>query len=587
MAVMPFDIFTTAAVADQLAACTPGCRIDKVVATSDLTIGLKLWGRDYSGWLVASASPNHPHIYLSHGKLAKATDVPPPFVMLLRKYFRGARIQSVHQEHLERVLVVDIATHEFGELELVAEIMGNRSNVILVSGDGEILGAQKLIGPQQSRIRRILPHCRYEPPPEPIRRDASGELVTRIDPIEDRVANFAAVRDRLTSLPADSSVTSALVATLRGCSPSVASDICARADVDPQAGIGSVSSDRLIAAIGAQFELLESRNWSPILLYRDGVPTDYRAYDSPSVPDSMPMPDISRAIEEASEGQESTDALLSAREALRELIRRRRRELDGRIQSMEKGIEKGKKAEELREMGGLVLGYQYQIEPGASLLELPDLEQQIPLDPKQTAVENAEGYFKRYRKAKEAARKLPALIEEARNDLAFVEELEMYVDIAATPNDLARIRTEFVDRFGSAKSTTSKKRPAGAGQPLKIDRPAGAQILVGRSARQNEEVTFKLAGRSDLWFHARGVPGAHVVLRRLHHDPDEALEQDPDVNTAASLAAHFSKARSERFADVIVARVRDIHRISGGAPGQVRVRNDRNVRVEPLSPDQI
>ncbi|HZT96497.1 MAG TPA: NFACT family protein, partial [Chloroflexota bacterium] len=171
---MPVDIFTIAAVTDQLSEVLPGCRIDKVLAPSELSVGLKVWGRGYSGWLVASADPRLPHVYVTETKVAKGMETPTPFIMLLRKYCLGGRIEAVRQAHLERLLTFDIATHDFGTVSLIAELMGNRSNLILADSEDTILGALKLIGPRQSRIRRILPHSSYRPPPEPERRDPAG-----------------------------------------------------------------------------------------------------------------------------------------------------------------------------------------------------------------------------------------------------------------------------------------------------------------------------------------------------------------------------------------------------------------------------
>ena len=496
----------------------------------------------------------------------------------------------------------------------MTEIMGNRSNVILVGGDGTVLGAIKLIGPRQSRLRKILPHAVYEPPP-PQARAAMLGAGPKIDPLAE------SGRDQILQVLEDIrhvTVRDALVGLVQGCGPSIANDIARRAGLDGKALVEVADPSGLVAAIGAQYDLLRSRAWSPVIIYRgesqkpetgslkpgtsldrqsasgawagtgsgvercEPTPVDFRAYAEPFVDGARPAPSMSAAIEMVSEGLESSDALRSGRRRVREALEKRRTEVESRLASLQRGLEAAERADSLRDAGNLVLGFQYQIQPGDKQLDLPDTGLTVDIDPTLTPVENAERYFKRYRKAREAGKKVPGLIEAAKHDLDFVEELDAYVDLAESPADLNRLESELADRFGS--KAKKKVRLVGTGRPLTVDLGGGTEALVGRSARQNEEVTFKLAGRGDLWLHARGFAGAHVVVRDAMTDLLPRLDspEGEPIRLAAALAAYFSKARNEGAADVIVARVRDVHRIPGGAPGQVTVRESRTIRVRPL-----
>jgi len=215
---------------------------------------------------------------------------------------------------------------------------------------------------------------------------------------------------------------------------------------------------------------------------------------------------------------------------------KRRASVEARIASLQRGLDAAADVDQLLEAGNLILGFQYQIVPGSNSLDIPETGNQIDLDPKRSPVENAERYFKRYRKAREAAKVVPRLLEEAGRELAFVDELDAYIDLAETPADLTRLQAELASRFGrkSNGKQLTKQRAPGVGKILSVELGHGARAIIGRSARQNEEVTFKLAGRGDPWLHARDVPGAHVVVRGLS---TAATWEAEALQEAASLAA--------------------------------------------------
>lgn len=583
---MPFDVFTMAAVCDELSENVLGARIDKIIQPSELSVLLRLW-KGGADSIIMSADPRFARVHRTDAKLAKGPETPSSFLMLLRKYCAGARIESVCQIHLERVLRLDLGSREYGQVSIMCEVMGNRSNIILASSNGEILGAVKLIGSSKSRVRRILPHVSYMLPP-PQAASSLFPAMEKLDPIdlsEEKCGEMAAL---LGSIPPGTPARDALVGLLAGCSPSVADVIARRAGGAGVDRIESFSSKNLLKGIRSQYRLLETRTWRPVVILREEVPVDYRAYDDPPIEGAQPARSISDAIECVVEGVESVDSLQAARRRVRIAIDRRRSEIESRIGSLSDGLEKSRRAEELRDYGNYVLGYQYQILPAAESLTVPEMSLEIPLDPEVGPIENAERYFKRYRKARDAAKRVPRLMAKAKHDLAFVEDLDTYVELADSPSDLARIEFELAERFGGSKPQGKKKQPE-VGKVLTVDLPGEYRILIGRSARQNEQLTFKLAGHGDLWLHARGRPGAHVVLRGLSLDQlsREAIANSEPLGIAASLAAYYSKGRSEQAVDVIVTRARDVHRLAGGAPGQVTVRNDHTLRVLPKSAQDV
>jgi predicted ribosome quality control (RQC) complex YloA/Tae2 family protein len=232
----------------------------------------------------------------------------------------------------------------------------------------------------------------------------------------------------------------------------------------------------------------------------------------------------------------------------------------------------------VRSQAEWLLALASQVAPGQQVLEvaLDDTVLRIPLDATLTPVAQAERLFKRAAKLERAARFIPQRREQLREDLAFVDQLAYDLAQAANQPEIVAVRAALVNArllpAGKRQSPTDGTRPTG---PLRMTSPTGFEILVGRNARQNEQVTFKLAGGEDLWLHARGVPGAHVVVKTAGRLPDEAT-----IDLAAQLAAYHSGARGETRVDVIVTMRRHVHRAPGGRLGQVTV-SEETVRTAP------
>jgi predicted ribosome quality control (RQC) complex YloA/Tae2 family protein len=233
--------------------------------------------------------------------------------------------------------------------------------------------------------------------------------------------------------------------------------------------------------------------------------------------------------------------------------------------------------ESLREAGELLLAYQSQVKPKASEVTVPDYAgapRSIKLDPKLTPVDNAQAYFRRYRKAIRATKGLPARIRAVKADLAYLVQLGADLALAGSRPEIDAVhdalsKAGWAPKGGKSSSGGQAKEP----RRFEID---GFAIYVGRNARQNEAVTFKRAGPEDLWLHARGVPGAHVAIKCGQRDvPEEVVQQ------AAQLAAYYSPARDEGQAAVDVTRRRYVKRVRGGHPGLVTYRNEQTIQVEP------
>jgi predicted ribosome quality control (RQC) complex YloA/Tae2 family protein len=222
--------------------------------------------------------------------------------------------------------------------------------------------------------------------------------------------------------------------------------------------------------------------------------------------------------------------------------------------------------------GQLILAYQHAIEPASDRLDIPELFMTIPLDPLRSPHENAERMFRRYRKLREAQRRIPSLLEATKKELERLDDLLVFVQLADTEGALRELQRDVHPE--SSKSQSTKAGARSRRGPARYRRD-GFTALIGRSAGENDEVTFRLAGRNDWWLHARERTGAHVVLQGQTEPADTVLV------AAAALAAYFSEARTDTAVDVVAARVRDVRKISGGPPGRVTYRNTQTIRVRP------
>jgi predicted ribosome quality control (RQC) complex YloA/Tae2 family protein len=203
----------------------------------------------------------------------------------------------------------------------------------------------------------------------------------------------------------------------------------------------------------------------------------------------------------------------------------------------------------------------------------------IRLDPSKTPVENAKARFREYDKAKGALAGVPERLASTEQHLAYLEETLALLELADSFEAISTIERELLEQGLLARRSSQPKGPRSG--PLRLRSSEGVPILVGRSAGQNELVTFEYAQNEDLWLHARGVPGAHVVVRA------DGPVGDATLLEAAGLAAYFSKARNSTSTEVSLCRRRDVRKVPGGPPGLVTIRNERSIRVSPLAPDRV
>jgi predicted ribosome quality control (RQC) complex YloA/Tae2 family protein len=603
-----FDVLTIAAVADELSATLLDGRIQKIGLIDPLTVGMEVYAGGRRRPLVASADPQRGRLLLPAVMPSLDPALITPMGLLLRKYARGGVIVGIEQPPLERLVRISIAKRmerhngprvraedgadhgmdgvededmeeidEEGEvnatyIHLVVEIMGRHSNLILVDDDGLIMESAKHVSPQMSRVRPIRPRLPYVPPPP----------VDRPDP---RRLTATAARDLLGRSQPSVGVAKALVGSLRGISPAMAREIVFRGVGDSTAIVGNLDEDKVAAIARETRELLEpliTGSWHPAVYRQGGVPIAFgpvRMRHLAEIADEELTDSISRAAEVAGATDDANAPMTHAqrRSRLLESVQKAMDKNEARLASLEAEEAKAADVELFRTSGELIYAYLWKIEPGQTSLDADGIE--IALDPARTPQENAQAYFERYRKAQSGAGRLPELEERARQEGAYLRQLATQIEQATTFKEIEQLAAEWEAHGGEFVSEPGRKKGkklTPPSRPKPVIEINGNAIFVGRSGRDNDAVTFDIAGPDDTWLHARGVPGSHVIVRWAQ----QGKEEDPvTIEAAASLAAHYSSAREAGSAEVDVTKRRFVRKIKGAGPGMVTYRNERTLSV--------
>ncbi len=543
--------------ADELQATLLDGRVQEIVLVDPLSLGLEIYSQRQRRYLLLSANSAHPRVHLVGEKLRRGPETPVPLLLLLRKYLPGARLAQVTQPAFERILAFEFATTQ-GAVTLVAEIMGRRSNIILLAADGTIMEAIKRVTPEQSR-RPVLPQRAYEPPP-PLEKASLASLTA------------SGLRELLAQ--AEGPLWRRLVEAVAGMSPLLAQEIVFRAAGSP----GAEANPADLLAIGRSLlvDLPATHAWNPSVGLEQGRPVAYAPYPLTHRPEHRAAPSMSQAIEEyaRSRGEEVPYAAAKAR--VQSLLAQAREREQRRRAAIARDLRPTEEIERLREVGEWILAYATQIRPRQKelVVEGPDGQPlRIALDPERSAVENAQRYFRDYDDAKAAAAGGPKRLAAVDRALQRLAQLETDLQLAENRAEIDEVRTALI-QAGYLRTTrrAPAARPAG---PRRLETDEGFVIWVGRNSRQNAAV-LERAAPNDLWLHARGVPGGHVILVTGGRPvPQETLER------VAALAAHYSAARGEGRVPVDVTERRYVRPIPAAGPGQVTYRGESTLSVAP------
>jgi predicted ribosome quality control (RQC) complex YloA/Tae2 family protein len=520
-------------------------------------------------YLMFSADPTQARVQLLGDKLRRGVETPSPLGLLLRRNVEEARLITVRQPPYERVMEFEI-NGAAGQFTLIVEPMERRANILLVK-DGKILDCLRRVGPTENRVRLSLPGHEYLPPPRQITKHSPESLT------------IESVKTALTTDPTRSAWR-ALTDTFLGYSPTLAKETIYRAAGRWDAKSNATDAADLFEVMREMLDALLTGRYEPGICEEDGVLTAFTSYELTYLKGwrAVDSGQISEALNLYYGAPSGIDAYDAAKQPIFTLIADATHKIERKLEGLRRSVTDDSQRERLRQSGELLLAYQYQILPGQTTFSAEyDLDQPpliIALDPKLTALENAKRYFADYDHAKRAMAEVPALIEATEQESAYLTQLKTDLALAANWPEIGEVQDAL--HSGGYWQGAKVTRPKGVKtSALRVVTSEGIVIWVGRNARQNEDVTFTKGRPEDIWLHARGIAGAHVIIKSSGRPlPSGVLQR------AAGLAAYYSASRGERRVLVDVTERRHVRKIKGGKPGMVTYRNETVMEVTP-TPD--
>ena len=557
---MAFDGITISNIVQELRDNLLDGRINKIAQPEADELLLTIKSKAGQKRLYISASASLPLIYLTEQNKQSPMNAP-NFCMLLRKHINNGRITDITQPKLERIIRFEIEhLDELGDLckkYLIVEIMGKHSNIIFCNDNNRIIDSIKHVSAQMSSVREVLPGRDYFIP----------ETMEKLNPLDVNFADFSRV---ITEKP--SGLSKAIYTSFTGISPIVAEEICYITGIDSSVSPKELSEDMILhlyKQFCLFFDKISKGAFNPVVYYKETEPKEFSA-----VP-------LSHFGEYTVKTFESMSGLLETYYASKNTITRIRQKSVDLRKIVQTALERNRKKYDLqskqlldtedrdkyRVYGELINVYGYGLEPNAKELECLNYytneDIKIPLDPTKTPQENSQKYFDKYNKQKRTYEALVNLIQETRDEIQYLESVANALDIALSEDDLSQIKEELTES-GFVKRKFTKKKVKINSKPFHYISSDGYHMYVGKNNIQNEELTFNFAVGNDWWFHAKGCPGSHVIVKTNGDElPDRTFEE------AGKLAAYYSKLRGAEKVEIDYIEKKHVKKPKGGKPGFV------------------
>ena len=549
-----------------------GAKTDRICQPDRDVLVFTFRTRDGMKRLLLSASADSARVCLTESQPENPAS-PPMFCMLLRKHLSGSRLLSAGTVGLERVAVLEFECfNDFGDRvnrKIAVEVMGKHSNIILVDERGIIIDAIKRIDFTSSSARQVLPGLRYEYPPM---QDKLNPLSVGADVLADAILNMN-----------DIAPDKAVLRTVQGFSPVVCREIVHR--VFPSGNVPARFSAGDRGRLEAVLAGLMGETRVPCLLLdkSSGRPAEFsftEIHQYGSSLDARVLPSFSLLAETAFEQRAKADAQKRKQNDLLKVLTSARERISRKLAAQRSDLQACADKEKYRRYGDIISGNIWRMKKGADFCELEDFYDggsvRIPLDPTLTPSQNAQRYYKKYRKADNAQKALTQQVSECEAELSYIDTVFDELSRAETLSEISEIRDELI-RGGYVRPVRGSKQPSHKpSRPDAFVTDDGLTVLCGRNNVQNDQLTLKTASKSYLWLHAKNIPGCHAVIMA---DADSVPERS--LLQAAVLAATFCKAAASGRVPVDYTLVKHVKKPSGAKPGMVIYTDQRTLFVAP------
>ena len=573
---MAFDGLTLAVCVNELKNKLPDAKVQKILMPNREEIVLMLYSQQQGTLkLVLNADAGNCSIFLTTASKPNPKTAP-AFCMLLRKYITGARILSIEQHGLDRVVSIAMEAKDElmqkSEIKLIIEIMGKHSNIILVGRDGRVLDCVRRVSVDVSSKRQVLPGSTYLPPPN----EQYNPLALSKTSLEELIIP-----------PENANLQRHLTSIFQGMSTQTANEIIHFSGLDPSTCVFTQTHARVLACALHDFYTEAAEHPKPcIQLNSAGLPVFFSAVPYQAYPEDLrqTFPTCNGMLDYYYTKRETDFLLNQKKDALQSVLKKNLAKLNKKIKIYMESLEEAKKADDLTGRAQLITANIYRLKKGMSRFDAADFATgetvTISLDLSLSPAQNAQKLFKKVSKLKTALEINTRQLAEALDERDYLENTILFVQKADETADLDEIQYQLI-KNGTIKEQLKKKAlPPPESSPREFISPAGYTVLVGKNDRQNDMLTMRLADKNDIWFHAKNMPGSHVLLLAK----GAALENidDESILMAAGLAAKYSAAKQSGKTPVDYTQRYNVKKPPASRPGKVIYDHYFTLYVEPI-----
>lgn len=576
---MSFDGIVVKSLVGELREKLIDSKIDKVYQPEKDEVCLKIRSKEGACKLLLSASASHPRVYIANKYEKTNPKKAPVFCMTLRKYIQGGVIVDIDQVGFERIIKISVESYdelrEKTRKDLYIEIMGKHSNIILVSDlEGKVIDSIKRVPLSVSRARQVLPGVSYELPP-------SQDKLNPLDIID--VDKFTLRINR-----SKGPVFKAIYGNILGLSPLVAREICVRVGLEANTEVEDLSNEdirSLVDCINTIFDDLDKNKVYPSIIIdkkRDKI-VEFSSIRLSQYKDLTEIYDdsISTIIEDYYLAKDKKDRINQRASSMKKNLSLKLDRVKHKIDKQMIELKESENADKYRIKGELITSYIYMIKEGMDKVVLENFydnnkEIEIDLRVNLSPSENAQKYFKKYNKLKNAGEEISKQMVINIQEKEYLENTLLSIENCDDAKELKEIREELI-REGYIKSYKMPKKDNKPGTDMRKFRSYhGKLIIVGKNNKQNDYLTLRLADNEDLWFHTKDIPGSHVLIKSAG-----MTVTDEELIEAATLAAYYSKARMSSNVPVDYTMRKNVKKPSGAKPGMVIYEKNKTIYVTP------
>ncbi len=576
---MALDALVVNSITNELKTKILNGKIDKIYQPEDDEVILHIRNNKENFKLVLSANSSNPRVYLTDNYKKENPINAPMFCMLLRKYIQGGNIVDISQVGFERIIKITVESldelKEKTKKEIIIEIMGRHSNIILTHFDNKIIDSAKRTPPSISRVRQILPGYTYILPP-------SQNKINPLKPI-----SFLDFEKTIKSFEGE--VFKAIYSLFLGISPVISKEICFRANVDINTltcDLGFEDCNNLYDSFKNLFNDIKNSNFNPCMVIDKNIDKvidfsciNLSLFNNLSI---IKNESISYILQEFYTTKDIKERIHQKSSDLRKSISIKLDRLYNKLKKQQEELTNSENAEIYKLKGELITSYIYMIEKGMEEIEVsnfydPDYKNiKISLNKNLTPSENAQKYFKKYNKMKTAKKELTSQIKISEEEINYLENIILSIEHCENLDELKDIRDE-LSKVGYLKSSSkNKKEMKSTTKPMEFISSDGFKIFVGKNNKQNDNLTLKVASNDDIWLHTKNIPGSHVIIKTEGKNVSETA-----IFEGAMLAGYFSKSKMSSQVPVDYTKRKNVKKPNGAKPGMVIYETNSTIYVTP------